>query len=861
MIGAMSLLISACQSPHDAKPNSMVASHHTISAMQAQLRASRISEVNYQLELDLTHPSEFSGRALINFNLNDTDQALTLDFNQANVTGFTINGNRVYPNYDGTRLSISTALLVSGKNQLSLQFRKSYSHSDQGLIQYTDPIDGNSYLYSHFLPSNAHMMVPQFDQPDLKAVYNLTVTAPNGWSVISASRPSAQTETGSVTRWQFFATDPISPHSFSLHAGPYKQWHSKLNDLPLAIYARQSIAERVDAEQWLEVTRQAVDFYQQQFGIAYPFNKYDQLLVPNLPHQAMANVAASTFDESLLKMPQHQSVMLRTLVEQWLGNLVTLKWWNDLWLSQSLATFMANKFIYDGLDSPTRYQNKYKIYQLDELRNSDPIQSPIATSQPLATGIPPDTINKGVALLNQLNFMLGEKRFSQGLTGFLTQNQFSNASLDEFMASLSASAKRPLDNWTRTWFYSAGVNRIEAKYQCNDNRISHFSLHQSATDMHPILREQKVKLGLFTIGREALHPNLSMVISYEGETTEIKRLQGVRCPDLVFPNYQDLGYVRVKLDPRSLETALMHLHKIEDPQLRLMLWQTLWDGVLEGEFPLNRFLGSVLINAPKELDPNVVKHLLNQLKQAKALLEQMRPNQQHYSQRALRALEQMSLRLTMTQTEGPLQSLWFDAYIDFATSYQAKQHLAALLAGTEKLATISLDQTRRWTIITHLNRYDHPSAQRLLINEKRHDNSKNGAIFAISAEVAQPKASQKRQWFNRVQQHHADSDKLMLDKLIHLMQQLYPSEQKALSQATAEQRLAQLAEVDKRNSAVFMQAYTQYLLPMNCSHAGVARLTRVLEEQPNLSQVTQKGLERAIQAEKQCLLVQERLRQ
>ncbi|QYK02124.1 aminopeptidase N [Shewanella psychrotolerans] len=859
IVGVISLLLTACQSTTNPKPNLVLNQNHSMSAQQALLRAKRVSDVNYQLDLELTHPRQFSGNALISFNLSDTEQPLALDFNQANVTAFTINGSKVYPNYDGKRLSISAALLNHGNNQISLQFRKPYSQTDQGLIRYTDPIDGNTYLYSHFLPSSAQMMVPQFDQPDLKAVYDLTVTAPNGWTVISASTSSNHTKGDSATRWQFAATQPISPHSFSLHAGPYKHWRTELEQLPINLYARQSIAEQVDSAQWFEQTRQALTFYQQQLGIPYPFSKYDQLLVPKLPQSMMANAAVSTFEEPTLETKQLHFVVSRAIAEQWFSNLVTLRWWDDLWFSQSLATFMANKSLAGKPSAAIDYQDKYDIYQIDERDNSQPIETAVTTSQQVDEGVPPSTIKKGVALLTQLSFLLGEKPFYQGLNQYLKQYQYGTATLNEFMATLAASTKRPLDDWTTNWFYRSGVNQIEAQYQCNNNRISYLSINQSASDDSSVLRQQKVKLGLFTLGRQALHPNLISTVTYDGQTTNIKRLQGIRCPDLVFPNYEDLGYVRVKLDPRSLETALIHLHKIENAQLRSMLWQTLWGSVLEGDLPLNRFLGSVLINAPHEQQPMVLAQLIDKLEQTKALLEQMSPNQQSYSQKALRALEQMSLRLTMTQTQDQIKSLWFNAYINFATSHQAIQHLAALLAGTEQLTGINLDQKQRWAIIIHLNRYDYSGAQRLLFKEKQVDSSEIAAKYAMSAEVAQPKATQKRRWFERVQQHDANSDPLMLDKLTLVMKQLYPSEQKALSQATAEQRLAELTEVDKRNSPEFMRLYTQFLLPMNCSYASVAKLTHTLNNESHLSQVTKQGLERALQTEKQCLLVKERI--
>ncbi|MCG9695778.1 aminopeptidase N [Shewanella sp. Isolate11] len=860
IIGIVVLVGSACQSPQQPKFNKQLQYGNAVSEQLAQQRSQRVSQVSYRVELDLTQASSFSGKADIQFYLSDKSQALVLDLNQARISQFSINGSKIYPNYNGKSLIISQALLSSGSNQVSVQYTKPYSQSDEGLIRYTDPSDGQAYIYSHFLPSSAQMMMPLFDQPDLKAAFSLSVSAPKDWQVISASTSKALVPGEASTLWQFATTNSISPHSFSLHAGPYKHWQTTVEKLPLNLYARQSIATNIDGQQWLQQTTEAILFYQQQFGVIFPFNKYDQLIVPKLPIKAMSNAAVSTFDESLLETEALQLNQLSTLAEQWVSNTISLPWWDELWLSQSLARFMAKKARVGTLEIPAWYQDKHNVYQVDDRRNSRPIEAAVVSSLEVEDGLNQDKIDKGIALLTQLNFLLGEKAFNQGLKRYLEQHRFGTASVDDFIVSLSHAAKRPLDEWSKNWLYQSGVNSIRAVYQCSNDRISQFSLQQTAIKEHPVLREQKVKVGLFTLGRQGLYRNQSIAVTYKGANTEVKRLHGSRCPDLVFPNYQDWGYVKVELDPNSLETTLMNLSKIEDPQFRIMLWQTLWDSVLSGDISLKRFIGSVMINAPQEQDPQVLPHLLNKLRQTKALLEQISPNQRSYSQRALKAMEQMSLRLTMSSTpESPLQTLWFDNYVQFATSFQAKQHLAALLEGTEQLPGIELNQARRWAMIIHLNRYDYLAANRLVIQEKQQDSSSNGQMLAIDAEVSQPRANQKRQWFERVQQHTSDGDSINLPKLIGVMQHLYPSEQKALSMATAEQRLAQLAELDKNNSSEFMRIYSQYMLPMDCSYSGVSRLMRLQTSEQDFSPTTQQGIAKAIQNEQRCVMIKEQL--
>ncbi len=857
IIAIMFFAISACQSLQQSSQNQQRQYSNSVSAQLAKQRIKRISKVSYHAEFDLTQAEHFSARVNIAFSTRDTEQEVSLDFNQAQIQSFTVNGNAIYPNYDGKQLVISAALLKSGINHVSVQYSKAYSNSDEGLIRYIDPLDKQAYIYSHFLPSSAQMMMPLFDQPDLKAVFSLKVLVAEDWQVISAASREVYLLGDETALWEFQATNTISPHSFSLHAGPYRHWQKQTEQLTLNLYAPRSIADKIDQRQWLQQAVNTLNFYQQEFGFTYPFSKYDQLIVPKLPVTAMANTAVSTFEQSLLETESLTRLQRSTLAEQWVSNSVSLDWWDDFWLSQSLARFMAEKAQIGHQEHPIWQQDKHNVYQWDARRNSRPIEAALATSQALEYNLTEEKIIKGVALLTQLNFLLGEKAFNQGLKQYL---QLGHANVNNFIASLEQAAKRPLNRWSQTWLYEEGVNTIEAVYLCENNRITHFNLQQTDTLAHPTLREQKVKLGLFTLGKQGIYRYQNLSVIYNGSNTEIEHLRGARCPDLVFPNYQDWGYVKVQLDSKSLQTALMNLSKIEDPQFRIMLWQTLWDSVLSGELSLKRFIGSVMINAPLETDTQVLPYLINKLSQIKALLELMEPVHDNYNQTALKAIEQMSLRLAMTQPqENKTQSLWFDNYIKFATSYQAKRHLAALLAGTEQISGINLNQQRRWAIIMQLNRYDYFDANRLLLAEKQLNDSLEAETFALHAEVSQPYVKQKREWFERIQQHTANADNMNLPKLLQVMPYLYPSEQKALSQATAEQRIEQFAELDKNNSEPFMQTYSKYMLPRSCSYSSLMALTELISDEQRYKPVIEEEIEAAIQAEQQCILIKEKL--
>ena len=258
-------------------------------------RSARISDVKYALDFNLTGESRFSATTRINFNLSDTSKALTLDLNQATISHFSINDKKVYPNYNGSYITLNPGLLRSGNNTVEVHFSREHSSNGEGLHRFVDPVDNRVYLYSHFEPAAAQQMFAVFDQPDLKANFTLSVTAPKEWTIISAMRESSITELGETRQWQFPQSPKLSPYNFSMHAGPYHQWTDSSGPYPLRLFARQSVAEQVTAQDWFTYTQQGLKFFDNYFGIPYPFNKYDQVLVPDFLYGAMENAAAITF--------------------------------------------------------------------------------------------------------------------------------------------------------------------------------------------------------------------------------------------------------------------------------------------------------------------------------------------------------------------------------------------------------------------------------------------------------------------------------------------------------------------------------------------------------------------------------------
>jgi len=870
LLSMLSLSLISCSSTEESQSEDRETNTY-ISQQQAQSRSERVSDVSYQLDFTLTGESEFSGITNVNFTLSDTDSPLTLDLNQARVKSFTINGHKIYPRYNGNYFTLNPGLLISGSNTIEVAYTRKHSTNGEGLHRFVDPIDEKVYLYSHFEPAAAQQMFALFDQPDLKASYQLTVTAPKEWVVVSAMKEQSITATGENNRWHFPASPRLSPYNFSLHAGPYHVWKDNSGKYPLRLFSRQSVAEQVTPEDWFTYTQQGLTFFDDYFGIPYPFSKYDQLLVPDFLYGAMENAAAVTFSETYflhknkMTLAQKQSlagVIMHEMAHQWFGNLVTMKWWNGLWLNESFAAFMATLATAEATEFTHAWRSFYakgkqKAYEQDSRVTTHPIEVPVPTAKNAFDNIDAITYQKGASVLVQLNHLLGAQVFKQGVQDYLKQHSYQNAELKDFITSLEGTAKRDLSTWSDEWLNHSGVNTIKAEYRCEANRITSFALMQfPASDRLTNLREQKVKLGLFTKGRRELHRNVTVPVTYKGARTEINRLIGSRCPDLVYPNYQDWGYVKVILDDKSFETARQDLNMMKDPMLRSMLWQSLWDSVNSGDLPLDKYLGTVFINLPHEQDYIILGQVLANLYQSKAYLEQMLPIHQSYTDRVLKGLAQMSLRKTMVNTgNSDFQRRWFDAYIQFSRTPQTLEHLEQLLQGRASIRGLALDQDTRWKIITQLNRYDQFGSRKLLEVEQTVDLSDSGKKAAIAARVSRPEASIKRQWLYRIE--HDQS--LAFSKLSTAMSHLYPKEQKMLSAATSEQRLANLTQIDERKDPVFMRSYARKLIPTQCDHAGIALLQKAIDEHTTLSMGTRRALLEAHQEEVRCVTIKEKL--
>lgn len=842
-----------------------------LSQEDAARRSARVSNVDYVLDFTLTGKESFAGTTTVSFDLKDTDAPLTLDLNKATIKSVSVNGKRVQARYNDWFLTLAPQDLARGRNTVTVVYERLHSTNGEGLHRMVDPVDGRVYTYSHFEPAAAQQMFAVFDQPDLKATYSVTVTAPADWQVVTTTRETAIADAGANRRWTFKTTKKLSPYNFSLHAGPYKVWEDNSARYPMRLFARQSVASQVTPEDWFRYTRNGFEFFDNYFGIPYQYEKYDQLLVPDFLYGAMENAGAVTFAETgfmykaaMTAEQKHRlaSVIMHEMAHQWFGDLVTMKWWNGLWLNESFASFMGTLATAEATEFKDAWQAFYQTgkqaaYVQDQKVTTHPIEVPVPSSQNAFDNIDAITYSKGASTLKQLRHLLGEESFRKGVHNYLVKYQWRNATLQDFIGSLGEAAGRDLGKWTAQWLYHAGVNTIEASYSCKAGKIAGFALKQSAPSKDlPTLREQRVQVAAFKLdgGKLALVKNLP--VTYAGARTAVPALIGVDCPDLVYPNYQDWGFVKVQLDKRSFETARSSLSAVEDPLLRAMLWQSLWDGVRDAKLPLDEFIKVALNNAPQEKDYTLLGDVLGKVASSKHYLDAINLDSA-WSRDTARALEDMAWNGVLAHKGNDnFQRRWFGNYLNLASSEPALARLAALLEGKTTVEGLAINQDLRWSIVNRLNRYGHPGAAALLEAEQARDNSDSGQGAAVAATVVRPDARTKAEWLGTALDLKT---RLPFSKVRTAMNNLYPAEQGELNEQTAAQRLGKLAALDKAAGPVYMRAFAGSLIPATCTPASVQRLSRAASQLKDLSAGTRRSLLDALQEDQRCVAIRKTL--
>lgn len=515
LVAALLLALALPLAAQEAAPR---AENAFLSQEDAAARSARVSNVAYALDFALTGEPTFKATSTIAFDLSDTRSPLTVDLDKASITRLTVNGREVRPQYNQWFITIPGSELKPGRNTVSVEFTREHSTNGEGLHRYVDKSDGRVYLYSHFEPAAAHQMFASFDQPDLKATYQLTATAPKDWQVISTTRETRIDDLGATRRWTFPTTPKLSPYNFSMHAGPYKVWEDNSGKYPMRLFARQSLASQVYPQDWFRYTKQGLAYYDEYFGIPYPFKKYDQILVPQFIYGAMENAGAVTFTESrftsttpmtTVQRQRLASVILHEMAHQWFGDYVTCKDWSHLWLNEGFATYYAllHERHQHGADA-----FHYGLY-VDARDKIAPMKSdlrPMVYRKYKDPGEQFDFRNypKGSWVLHMLRHLVGEDVYRQAVRSYLERHALSDVETEDLREAFEEASGRPLDKFFDQWVYHGGVPELKVVYRWlpeeKQARVTVEQTHATSDDV--LLFELETKLRFVVDGKTVDEP-------------------------------------------------------------------------------------------------------------------------------------------------------------------------------------------------------------------------------------------------------------------------------------------------------------------------------------------------------------------
>ena len=747
------------------------------------------------------------------------------------------------PERPGDRILLPGALLAA-TTEVEVAYENEYDRGGDGFHHFVDPEDGAEYAYSNFEPFEAHRLFPCFDQPDLKGTFAVTVRAPEDWSVI-ANSPAAATVpvAGGRREHRFAATPPISTYLAAVLAGPYAGVHSLHRGTPLGIWTRRSLARHLDPDEIFAVTKQGLDYYAALFDHPFPFAKYDQIFVPEFNSGAMENVGAVTFSEDYVfrdpptdtQRLARAETILHELAHMWFGDLATMRWWDDLWLNESFATYVSNLALVEA----TRFAGAWRAfhadmkrwgYQADARSTTHPVSGHVPDTDATFYNFDGITYGKGASVIKQLMAEVGEDGFRAGLRTYIRRHAWGNATLADFLAALEDGSGRSLRDWGRRWLETASLNTIQASWTVRDGRVERLQLTQEASDDHPTLRPHALELALIRVAGDGPAEVDVVPARLEGAETWVEAAAGHPAPDLVFPNHGDHGYARVLLDPASLAAASRVLPRVADPLLRQLIWGTLWEMVRGARYSALEFLELVRTRLPEERDDQIV---LAGLDAARAALARYVPEDRRVAE--ARRFVAAAFEALAAVPEGDLRTLWLRAAIGAAAEPADVTRLARAVDGDPDLPALAVDRQMRWAVAALAVAHDLPGAADRVSAERAADPTDRGAREALRAETGAPDAAAKAAAWDRI--HGAGYGSFRLTQAA--MSGFNHAHQAELLVPYVDRFFEALPGVAAERDHPFLRAYVTALFPAYRPDAALVARTRDLadargDEQPSL---------------------------
>jgi aminopeptidase N len=791
----------------------------------AERRAALLEVVDYAVELDLTDgggkpgDATFATTTTVRFRCAEPGAGSWIDFVGPEVAEATLNGEPLdvsgYREEDGIDLPG-----LAADNELRVVATGRYMNTGEGLHRFVDPVDGAVYLYSQFETADAKRMFACFDQPDLKARYTLTVTAPEDWKVISNS--PAESVEGGVHR--FATTELMSTYLVALIAGPYAEWRDEHRDdqgvIPLGIYCRASLAEHMDAERLFTETKQGFDFYHRHFGVRYPFGKYDQLFVPEFNAGAMENAGAVTFLEDYVfrsrvtrfLYERRAETVLHEMAHMWFGDLVTMRWWDDLWLNESFATWasvlcQAEATEYEQAWTTFANVEKSWAYRQDQLPSTHPVAADIPDVQAVEVNFDGITYAKGASVLKQLVAYVGLEPFLAGLRTYFQRHAWGNATFDDLIKALEESSGRDLSDWGAQWLKTTGLNLLRPSFELDDEgRFTRFAVVQGgARPGAGELRTHRLAVGVYDDRDGKLVRTHRVEVDVEGERTEVPELVGVPGGKLVLVNDDDLTYCALRLDPGSLATLVDRIGDIAEPLPRTLCWSAAWEMTREAELKARDFVALVAGGFGAESEVGVVQRLLMQAQTAVASYA----DEQWAAERGWPMLvDALLFRLDTAPAGSDAQLAVVNALTGSVLYTTVLEGMRGWLDGVDVPDGLTVDTDLRWRLLHALVAHGYARGPEIDAELER-DPTSTGQRQAERARALIPTAEAKERAWNRAV-HDDDIPNAVQESIISGFS--HPV-QRGLLGGYVERYFAEVAEVWSRRTSERAQQVVVGLFP------------------------------------------------
>jgi aminopeptidase N len=728
----------------------------------ARLRAQQLREVRYQLSFTLTPKADFiTGHEELRFVQNADARGILpewLDFREGEISNFSVNGQTASTEIQNGHIELPAKLLKLDENVVAIDFKAPIAAAGKAITRFEDKDDGSEYIYTLFVPMDADMAFPCFDQPDLKAKFQLTVTAPQGWTVISNTdgheTSGEHNGTAGQHRIEFAETQPISTYLFAFAAGPFQKVHDTPG-LP-GLYVRKSKLQKAEAEAEAvqQITADGIKYLSDYFAQPFPFPKYDMVMIPGFAYGGMEHAGATFLrEESILfrTAPTHSDrlnrdiLLLHELTHQWFGDLVTMRWFDDLWLKEGFAQYMA----YQALNALKPNENVWKrlyqaikpaAYAIDSTQGTTPIYQDIPNLKDAKSAYGAIVYSKAPGVIKQLAFVTGEDQFRDGLRLYLKEHAYSNAEWNDLVKALERTSKKPLDAWADAWIKRRGMPQVDVAWSCGvkgDLTATRITVTQKDVLNEGGLWPIATKV-LVNYGKSATQTR----IEWKTPKTEFITGKGGECPRYIFANYQDEAYGRFLLDPVSRTVVMSELGNMNDVFERTLLWGSLWDSVREAEMDPRDYIELALKNLPAEQDESLAQSIIGRM--IMALHRYVSPE---VRMQLAPKMETLAADQMLQSPSQDMRITWFRALRGVAETEKARGELKDVLSGKLTVPGVELRPLDRWNIVEALVAQDDPDAPAVLAAEEKRDPSGDGKKYAYMAAAARPDADTKKQYF------------------------------------------------------------------------------------------------------------------